>query len=133
METLNTLKNTDFRLVCIQIYVGITLLIYMKNCLQYFREDEQVIEATHKASLKLLTSLINKLMYISDDALNALQVAVSLALYSANLYSLPRTEIVAVAGIISSWVVGRFQKPFQIMSQHLASNRMEEIKVSSIQ
>ena len=105
----------------------------MKNFfLQYCREVEQVIDATLNASTKLLTSLINNLKDISDDNLNGLQVAVSLALYSANLYSLPRREIVAVAGIISSWVVKRFQEPFQIMSQHPASNRMEEIKVSWI-
>ena len=80
--------------------------------------------------MKLLTSLIDQLMYISDDSLNGLQAAVSLALYSVNLYSLPRSKTVAVADLISSWAEKQFQKPFQIMSQHLSSNKMEEIKVS---
>ena len=82
------------------------------------------------ASMKLLTSVIDQLVYISDDGLNGLQVAVSLALHSANLYSLPREKTVAVADLISSWVDKRFRYPFQIMSQHLSSNKMEEIKVS---
>ena len=82
--------------------------------------------------MKFLTSLINQLTDFSDDSLNALQVAVSLALYSANLHSLPRKEIMAIADLISSQVEKWFQKPFQIVSQHISSNKMEEIKVSWI-
>lgn len=94
------------------------------------------LEATTKASMLLLSNLLQKLSN-TDDHLNGMNAAVSLALYSAHsLKQHDKTglttheKVVKIHTYVTKWIGRQFQSPFQIYSQHPTSIRVEELKVS---
>ena len=89
-----------------------------------------------KASMMLLSKLLQKLNTVSDASLYGLRGAVSLALYLSHsydktdsaAYSLDET-MMNILNLVSSWVAKQFQSPFK--TQEEAIYHTEEKKVCS--
>ena len=95
-------------------------------------------ESTLKASVMLLTTLLPKLSGISDEGLNGLKAAISLALYVT--HSCDHTEppaysfdeaMMTLLNLVSTWVDKQFQNPFHIQMQQGTTYGTEERKVCS--
>ena len=95
-------------------------------------------ESTVKASLMLLSTLLQKLSKTSDEGLSGLTAAVSLALYVSHscdktkfpAYSFDET-MVTLLNLVSTWVDEQFQNPLHIQMQQGTTYRTEENKVRS--
>ena len=93
-------------------------------------------EATMKASMMLLSKLLQKLSTVSDDSLCGLRGAVSLALYLTHSYDKtdsadysPDETMMNILDLVSSWVAKQFQNPIQ--TQHETIYHTKEKKVRS--
>ena len=95
-------------------------------------------EATLKASMMLLSNLLQKLSKLSDDGLYGLSASVSLVLYvshsqektEASVYNSEKTMMTAF-NLVSTWVDKQFQDLFQLQTQHGTTYQTEEMKVCS--